>query len=779
MAWWCYAGYCAAGLLLWFTCLGVKPSAQVSRRYWLAGALCVSAFALAFGQSGWRAAHHLQQTLAPDLEGRALSLVGVVSAMPQRLGDSWRFRFDVEDGPVGVPPRLLLGWYGNNTWGIATAGTTQPPLDLRAGDRWRFDVRLKAPHGHINPHGFDYELWLWEQSFQATGYVRTGNKDNAPEWLGRTQAHWIERARQGVRESIDAQVSDRQMAGLVAALLVGDQAAIERTDWDVFRATGVAHLMAISGLHITGLAWMAALFMGVLWRHSDRWSPRQPWSLWLPAPQAAQLFGCAVALTYALFTGWGVPAQRTVWMLVTVSLLRWLGRRWPWPHTWGVVCVVVLALDPWAMMQAGFWLSFVAVGVLFASGSPAWVETETLRQRVWQRVLGVLREQWLMSVCLSPLSLLLFHQVSVIGWLANLLAVPWVTLAVTPLCLLGLLYAPLWSIAVWFLQALMVCLSAMAAWSWATWSAPAAPGWVAMAAMLGMGVWALRLPGWMRLGGVSLVLPLLFWQAPRPESGTFELIAADMGQGHAVLLRTASHALLYDTGPRYSAETDAGQRVLVPLLRSLGERLDAVIISHQDSDHSGGAMSVLAMQPQARVWTSVPEGHPLQAIHPMQRCERGQHWRWDDVQFEVLHPDPEDYARRAKPNAMSCVLRVQSASGSSALLVGDIEASQEMRLIQQASSLQADWLLVPHHGSATSSTAEFLSVVQPHVAVVQSGYRNRFGHPRPEVLARYDARGVVVVQSARCGASTWHSDSPMLVRCEREQQQRYWHHRLP
>jgi competence protein ComEC len=300
-----------------------------------------------------------------------------------------------------------------------------------------------------------------------------------------------------------------------------------------------------------------------------------------------------------------------------------------------------------------------------------------------------------------------------------------------------------------------------------------------MAAMLGMGVWALRLPGWMRLGGVSLVLPLLFWQAPRPESGTFELIAADMGQGHAVLLRTASHALLYDTGPRYSAETDAGQRVLVPLLRSLGERLDAVIISHQDSDHSGGAMSVLAMQPQARVWTSVPEGHPLQAIHPMQRCERGQHWRWDDVQFEVLHPDPEDYARRAKPNAMSCVLRVQSASGSSALLVGDIEASQEMRLIQQASSLQADWLLVPHHGSATSSTAEFLSVVQPHVAVVQSGYRNRFGHPRPEVLARYDARGVVVVQSARCGASTWHSDSPMLVRCEREQQQRYWHHRLP
>lgn len=779
MAGWSYAGLWVSGVLICMALWWAQHKAQARKNYLLAGVFCVAACAMAFGQTGWRATQRMQQALAPELEGRTLSLVGVVAAMPQRVGDSWRFRFEVERAPQGVPPQLLLGWYGSSTWGLHTTGVAEPPPDLRAGDRWRFDVRLKAPHGHINPYGFDYELWLWEQNLQATGYVRTGSKDNAAEWLTSTHAHWIERARQAVREWIDAQLNDRQMAGLVAALLVGDQAAIERADWDVFRATGVAHLMAISGLHITGLAWVAGLLMGLLWQHSGRWSVRRPWSLWLPAPQAAQIFGCLAALAYALFTGWGVPAQRTVWMLVTVCLLRWQGRRWPWPHTWGVVCVVVLALDPWAMMQAGFWLSFVAVGVLFASGSPEWVETETLRQRVWQRVLGVLREQWLMSVCLAPLSLLLFHQVSVIGLLANLLAVPWVTLVVTPLCLLGVLYAPLWSVAVWFLQGLMVCLSWMATWPWATWSAPAAPWWASMAAMLGMAVWALRLPGWIRLGGVSLVLPLLCWQAPRPAPGTFELIAADMGQGHAVLVRTASHTLLYDTGPRYSAETDAGQRVLVPLLRSLGERLDGVIISHQDSDHSGGAMSVLAMQPQAQVWTSIPEHHPLRAIHPMQRCERGQHWVWDGVQFDVLHPEPEDYARRLKPNAMSCVLRAQSASGSSALLVGDIEAPQEMRLVQGGQALQADWLLVPHHGSATSSTTAFLGAVQPLVAVVQSGYRNRFAHPRPEVLARYDTLGVLVVQSPRCGASSWRSDSPTLVRCEREQQQRYWHHRLP
>jgi competence protein ComEC len=253
-----------------------------------------------------------------------------------------------------------------------------------------------------------------------------------------------------------------------------------------------------------------------------------------------------------------------------------------------------------------------------------------------------------------------------------------------------------------------------------------------------------------------------------------------MGQGHAVLLRTATHALLYDTGPRYSAETDAGQRVLVPLLRAWGERLDRVVISHQDSDHSGGAPAVLAMQPQADVLTSMPVTHPMQQLRPMQRCERGQVWVWDGVQFEVLHPSAQDYDRKLKPNALSCVLRVSATSPvASALLVGDIEAPQEQVLVQSGQNLQADWLLVPHHGSATSSTTAFLEAVRPQVAVVQAGYRNRFGHPRAEVMARYAPLGVQVVQSPRCGASRWRSDDPKLVRCEREHQQRYWLHQVP
>jgi competence protein ComEC len=847
----CLLAYAAARVDAWrfaFTRLYSFPlvrsaSALFSRAsagaVWYSVVWCVLACTLAFALAGARASHYVQTALNPALEGLTLQVVGIVANLPQRTEDSARFRFEVEsaresDGTwVELPPQLLLGWYGNRLNGsggqINNADKVQaPPADLRPGDRWQLAVRLKAPHGHINPHGFDYELWLWEQGLQATGYVRNGAKDAAPQWLGSTWVHPVERLRQRVRSAIDARVADRAMAGIVAALLVGDQAAIERADWDVFRATGVAHLMAISGLHITGLAWLAAMCVSWLWRRSDVWSPRKPWSLWLPAPIAASACAALVALAYAVFTGWGVPAQRTVWMLGVVTLLRVYGLRWPLMQVWLTVCAVVLALDPWALMQAGFWLSFVAVGVLFASGSHAPLEaaarSDALNvfevpterniqssergskrvghiaasacvsaQRMW-------REQWLMSVCLAPLTLLLFHQVSVVGLFANLLAVPWVTLVVTPLCVLGLVLPFAWSVAAEALQWLVWLLKACAGVSWAQWSAPAAPLWAGAAALVGMGVWAMRVPMWLRWFGVALVLPVLSWQTPRPVHGAYELMAADMGQGHAVLVRTATHSLLYDTGPRYSAETDAGQRVLVPLLRAWGERLDRIVISHQDSDHSGGAPAVMAMQPQADVLTSIATEHPLQQLGVMQRCERGQSWVWDGVQFEVLHPSASDYERKLKPNALSCVLRVSASRAViaptdvtlvdtpkkaqpstqtmqvAALLAGDIEAAQEQDLLQSGQALQADWLLVPHHGSATSSTQAFLEAVNPSVAIVQAGYRNRFGHPRPDVLRRYSDLGVLVVQTPRCGASTWRSEQPNLVQCERNQRQRYWQH---
>ncbi len=738
--------------------------------------------ALSFGQVGWRATHFQASALNPALEGQTLLLKGVVAAMPQRTEGSIRFAFEVQAAHrtsgevVNVPPLVMLGWYGPRTMG---GDVQNEPSEIQAGDVWQFQVRLKAPHGHINPHGFDLELWLWEQGLQASGYVRNGRRDTAPQFLGNTNAHPIERLRQNVRKRVLKQVSENSSAGVIAALLVGDQAAIDRADWDVFRITGVAHLMAISGLHITGLAWLAGWLMNWLWRRSDVWSAKRPWSLWLPAPMAAQAFGCCVALAYALFSGWGLPAQRTVWMLCWVLLLRWQGQRWPWVQVWLWVCALVLMLDPWALLQAGFWLSFVAVGVLFASG-----REEPFSEGGWASGLRAQlkrmgREQWLMSVCLAPLTLLLFNQVSMVGLFANWFAVPWVTLVVTPFCLLGLLVPDAWHIASLALQGLMMGLTYAATVSWAQWSAPSAPVWANAAALLGMSLWVMRLPWWVRAFSVPLAGVMLTWQVERPPPGEFALLSADMGQGHAVLVRTATHGLLYDTGPRYSSETDAGQRVLVPLLRSMDERLDRVIISHQDIDHSGGADAVLAMQTQADVLTSMPDDHPLRLKHRMQTCMAGQQWTWDGVHFSILHPVEKDYTRGLKPNANSCVLRLQSASGQVALLVGDIEAPQENELLQRQASLKATWLLVPHHGSATSSTAAFLQAVQPRIAVVQAGYRNRYGHPRADVMSRYDDIQARVVQTTHCGASTWQSNQPIMVHCARDEQKRYWHHRLP
>ncbi|MDP3309817.1 MAG: ComEC/Rec2 family competence protein, partial [Polaromonas sp.] len=306
-------------------------------------------------------------------------------------------------------------------------------------------------------------------------------------------------------------------------------------------------------------------------------------------------------------------------------------------------------------------------------------------------------------------------------------------------------------------------------------SVAAAPLWCAVAGVTGGLLLAMRLPWHWRLLGVPLMLPVLLWQPLRPAPGAFEVIAADVGQGNALLVRTAGHTLVYDSGPRFSRESDAGHRVLVPLLRAYGERVDMLMLSHRDSDHIGGAPAVLAMQPQAVLLSSIEDNHPLQALRPSQRCVAGQRWSWDGVDFEVMHPSAGDYATTQKSNAMSCVLRIFNGS-SAALLAGDIELAQEQRLVAAGLDLKADLLLVPHHGSKTSSSAAFLDAVQPSLALAQVGYRNRFGHPAPLVLERYRERGIRVLSSPACGAATWTSGQPDSVSCQRQTGLRYWHH---
>lgn len=765
-----WSGRAYGAVLLLSLVVGAIAVRAPLRRGWLDALLTLFAAGMvAFSLTGWRAAHHVRPSLDPALEGVDLRVEGRVAGLPRRSEGSHGFLLDVQAAQRGgqavpLPGRLQLTWYRGER-------STEPALP-RAGERWNFTVRLRRPHGNFNPHGFDRERWLWEQGIGATGYVRAGPRDELPRRLA--PAGWgVDAARQSVGEAIAQRVHDPRLAGVLAALVVGDQSAIDRADWDLFRATGVAHLMSISGLHVTLFAWLATRLIAALWRRLAR-----PWPsllLSVPRPVAAGLGGVGLAACYALFAGWGVPAQRTVLMLALVVGLRLAGRTWPWPALWGVAMVAVLLLDPWALLQPGFWLSFVAVGILFATDPSGRAAPAAAATRGWRRMGRAVARQWreqvVMTLALAPLSLLLFGQVSLVGLLANLVAIPWVTLLVTPLALLGMLAAPLWDGAAWAVQGLHVWLDGLAQWRWAAVYRPIPPLPLALAAIAGGVLLVLRLPWSLRSAGLLLIWPALAWQPARPDAGRFEVMALDVGQGSVVLVRTAGHSLLYDAGPRYASGEDAGRRVVLPLMRALGESPDAVVISHRDSDHAGGAEAVRAAWPQARWLSSFDH-------QPQNRCQAGQGWTWDGVRFEMLHPSEVHYTTdgqgRLSSNAMSCVLRIDDGQHS-AWLSGDLDAERETRLALERPGLRADLLLAPHHGSATSSSPVLLNTLRPSVAIIQSGYRNRFQHPAPVVLQRYRERGIPWVTSPRCGAAVWRSEAPRTVRCERVRARRYWH----
>jgi len=767
---WAYWSCLAAGLL----CCAIAW--RWPRSWWLS---LVAMALIGAGAAGWRASERLAEALPVALEGRDLQVIGVVAGLPQQSAAGLRFRFQIEEASyegqrVSVPPLVALGWYVG--W-HEDAALSEPQQSLRAGQRWRFTLRLRQPHGNMNPEGFDYELYLFEQGLRATGYVRGGDKASA-ELLDAKAGYAIDRLRQRVRDAIYAKVRDPRSAGVLAALAVGDQSAIERDDWQLFRKTGVAHLMSISGLHVTMFAWLTGLLVTSLWRRSARAM------LLVPAQIAGRWGGLVAASGYALFSGWGVPAQRTVWMLATVTILQMLSRRWPWTLVLLAAGVVVSALDPWALLQPGFWLSFMAVGLLMSSeaahGHREPATATGWLQRTGMSVKAGLRTQVIATLGLTPLTLVFFQQVSVVGFAANLVAIPLVTLVITPLALLGVIFSPLWQLGAWVQEALCVGLVQLGQVPGAVWLVPVAPLWAQAAGLLAAALMVSPLPWRMRLLAMPLVMPLLLPVRDLPAEGQFELMAVDVGQGTSVLVRTAHHLMVYDAGPQYSRDSDAGQRVLLPLLQARGEeRIDRLVLSHRDLDHVGGAAVLLKNMPVTELLSSLEIEHPLRALATQpRRCEAGQSWSWDGVRFDVLHPQAGDYERGLKSNAMSCVVKVSGAHGT-ALLTGDIERQQEADLLgSQRDALRSDLLVVPHHGSRTSSTAAFLDAVSPRVAVVQAGYRNRFGHPVAEVLMRLDERGSAVHTSPACGAWWWRSGTDIAAAsCERDTARRYWHHR--
>lgn len=717
--------------------------------------------------AAWRADIRLADHLAPAWEGRDVVVSGRVVALPALFERGQRFEFVVEEihtPGAQLPKRLWISWYRQGS-GPPHADQSNAANVLQAGQRWRFTLRLKRPHGQINPGGFDYEAWLLERGLRATGHVRPSP---APQHLaahGFSFSGELHALRQQLRDTLQADLGNAPYAGVLIALAIGDQRAIAPELWRVFNRTGTTHLMSISGLHVTLIATLIGLCVQGLWRLARLW-PKL--CLYLPAQKAGLLAGWLAALAYGLLSGWGIPTQRTCFMLSVAALALLAGRQSGAGRILLLTLAAVLILDPWAVLAPGFWLSFTAVAALLWISLAAQRPASASTPRRWLGEFG--RTQWAATLATLPLLLWLFQQFPLVSPLANLVAIPLISLIITPLVLLATLLAwgpgfLLLEVAHGLLWGLMQVLETLA--SWPLWQPPAAPFWTLLLAL--PGVCLLLLPRTVPGKGIGLLLllPMLFWPAPRLAPGHLRVSVLDVGQGQAVLLETATHRLLYDAGPGWGHD-DAGRRVILPYLARRGiDRLDMLVVSHRDQDHAGGLESLRAMLKVEQLFSSVPEWQDGTL------CRRGQAWQWDGVHFQFLHPPPAQPL--AGGNGDSCVLKVSTGVGR-LLLPGDIGVAEEQQLLETAlPQLAAEVLLVPHHGSTTSSSLPFVAAVGPDLALISAGYRNRFKHPRPEVLERYAGLGSQIWRTDRDGALILDfSNTGVTIQGWRQAEPRYW-----
>lgn len=753
-------------------------------------AYLVLGIALGFSWASYSADRYLSKELPHALEGQDLRVVGTIDVLPFRFPQGVRFNFavesatDLEGHPVNIPDKLALSWYTRNQKGGDAVGEVHP------GERWQLQVRLQKPHATANPMGFDYEVWLLEQGLRATGTVR---EDADGEWSNQRVTEFVysinnvvEASRDVLRTRILDALPGARYAGVIVALVIGDQRQVSQSDWKVFNRTGIGHLISISGLHITMIAGMFAKFIAALWRRSFFTRAQLP--LLLPVQKVAALTGVSVALLYVLLAGFGVPAQRTFYMIAVVAWAVWTGRLTSVSYIMCIALGVVLVLDPWAVVWPGFWLSFGAVGtILFASvgRTPHPKVDGTWKQRLRARLREETHTQYVVTLGLVPLSALLFGQVSIVSPIANAIAIPLVSLGVAPLALAGsVLPAPVshWVLGFshWLIQILADLLEYLSGLPFAVWNAPIPELWIFFAALIGT-LWLLTPRGWpLRWLGMLCWLPLLLNSPSHPRHGEFWVEALDVGQGMGLVIETEHARLLYDTGPAYSPESDGGNRVILPYLHARGiDHLDGIIVSHNDADHSGGALSVIAEMPISWSMTSLAMDSRIvqQAPHHM-RCVAGLQWDWDGVHFEILQPQPSSYlSTKYKPNARSCTLKI-SGPKHSMILAGDIEAVQEDELVNSIpQTLKADILLAPHHGSGTSSTLPFLQAVHPQYAIFQLGYRNRYHHPKAEVYQRYGDLGITRLRSDDEGEIELHVADEIEVSSYRRWHLRYWYGR--
>jgi competence protein ComEC len=709
----------------------------------------------------------LSDELPKAWEQKSITLIGMVATLPEVTEHGERFQFDVEKiltKDAKAPHHISLNFYREAE---SAKPENAPSLAnyFHAGERWQFTVRLKRPHTTYNPHGFDFEVWLLEQNIRAMGSInnKSGYKKlNNFVWQ---PSYIVEKARETVGNRITQTLVDKAYAGVIRALVVGDGSQITQAQWNVYLRTGVNHLMSISGLHITMLAGLAFAIAAFIWRRFPTLVMR------MPTRKAATIVGLFVAILYALLAGMSVPTQRTLYMLMTFALALLFGRNLAISRALAIALIVVVLLDPWAVIAPGFWLSFSAVALI------AYASVGRLAAQHWLKEAAT--TQWAVTLGLLPMLIVMFGQASMVSPLANAFAIPIISLIVVPLAILGSLLQ-----LDFILQAshfvLTICMQGLN-WlaSLPTWQQAAPPIWAMITAMMGV-CWLLLPRGFpQRWLGLFLLLPLFFVNPVRPAEGEMQVTVLDIGQGLAVVIQTANHTFLYDAGPRYSAQSDAGSKIIIPYLRGEGvKKLDGFIVSHNDIDHSGGAASVLAQMPVDWFSSSFTQTDAMILPPNAIKCFAGQHWQWDKVNFEVLYPSWESYENVSlTDNNRSCVVKVSSQFGS-ILLTGDIEKEAEEILLKSSiHELSSDVLIVPHHGSKTSSTPKFIAAVGAKTSIFTVGYLNRFKHPKPLITQRYEESGASLYRSDYNGALkiNFVPNKPIKIKAWRQSQPRYWH----
>ena len=730
-------------------------------------------FILGFLWALLRAHWVLDITLPAELQGKDVLVTGVVASIPLEDNRKHRFEFDIESlefkkQKIDSIGKVRISWYGKR----GARFKNKNKIKVKAGQRWQFWLRLKQPHGFMNPGGFDYEGWLYQKKIRATGYVRINAKKKlfAKKLDNEASGYSMLILRQNLYDTLTKITSKNKYAGILVALAMGERTGILQEQWQVFRATGTSHLVAISGLHIGLLAGFIFLIVRRLWPYCGSAA------LTVASPRVAALSALLIAAFYAALSGFAVPAQRALIMLSIVMFSIIKLHKVQSSQVLSLALLLVLLLDPVAVLSAGFWLSFAAVAIISIAASGRLTVDKS-----W-RMLG--RLQWRVSLALIPLLVFLFQQASLISPLANLIAIPMVSFLVVPLTLLATSIASflpdfaivIFSVADSILNALWWFLSYLADTPVSQWYGVKPDVLSLCLASLGF-VLLLTPRGWPgKYLGLFLIIPLIWPNTHLPKQGEVEVTLLDVGQGLAAVVQTNEHTLVFDTGPKFSRSFDTGAAVVIPFIRQKGiKKLDMLILSHKDNDHRGGFESI---QKEFKI-------HKLMSSYGekgSEACRAGQSWVWDGVFFEMLNP--EESLSYKKRNNASCVLRV-SAGKESLLLSADIEKRAEKQLVRyQYEQLKSTYLVSPHHGSKTSSSQAFLDAVDPDYIFIPVGFKNRYRMPHSTVLKRYRRRHIPILKTQNSGAisvrlgNIGQKSSSKIPKEYRKDKQKYWnsHH---